>query len=104
MATIQSVFIPATSIPTKITALAGTMASATITLSKYRIFAVTATGGVNITFGNAAGPVITADATGWLIPGGGVAEFELGSEWDSFQFYNPGASAVDIYILSLSRA
>jgi hypothetical protein len=104
MATYQSVFIPATTIPTKIAALGATTASSIQTFSKYAILAIEATGNINVTFGNAAGPAVTATATGWLIQSGAVAEFELGSEWDSVWIYNPGASAVDVYIYMLSRA
>ena len=102
MATLQAVFIPATKIPTKITALAATTASSTQTFSQGAILAIQATGNVNVLFGN-AGTIGTAAATGWLIQGGAVAEFELG-QWDSVQFYNPNAGTIDIYILQLAKA
>lgn len=102
MASFQSIFIPATAIPTKISALAASTASSTITFAKYAILAIQATGNINVTFGNAA-TGITASATGWLIPAGATAEFELGSQWDSIQVFNSGSSPADVYILSLSR-
>jgi hypothetical protein len=101
MATLQAVFVPATKKPTKIAALAGTTASSTQTFAPNRIIAVQATGNANILFGN-LGTIGTADATCWLIPSGATQEFDLG-QWDSVQFFNPGASNIDIYILELSR-
>ena len=81
MATLQAVFIPAKKVPTKITALGATTASSTLTFNQNAIIAVEASGAVNIIFGN-AGTIGTADATGWLIQAGAVAEFDLG-QWDS---------------------
>jgi hypothetical protein len=101
MATLQAVYIPSTKIPTKITALGATSASSTITFNQNAIIAIEATGNVNVLFGN-AGTIGTAAATGWLIQSGAVAEFDLG-QWDSVQFFNPGAGTIDIYILQLSR-
>jgi hypothetical protein len=103
MPTLQSIFIPADSVPSKVSALGAGMASSTVTFSKYAIIAVTASDDIHIVFGNAAN-MPTAAATGWLISAGSVAEFELGSQWDSVQFYNPNTGTVDIYILRLSRA
>ena len=103
MATLQSVFIPAKKIPTKVTALGATTASSTLTFNQNAIIAVEASGAVNIVFGNAAAGMPTADATGWLIQAGAVAEFDLG-QWDSVAIWNPGASTVDVYIMPLGRA
>jgi hypothetical protein len=102
VATLQSVFIPSTEVPTKITALAGTTASSTLTFNQNAILAIEATGNINVTFGN-LGTIETADATGWLVQSGAVAEFDLG-QFDSIVIWNPGASAVDVYVLQLARA
>ena len=102
MATLQSVFIPSTKLPTKITALGATTASSTQTFGQNAIIAIEATGNVNVLFGN-LGTIGTAAATGWLIQSGAVAEFDLG-QWDSVQIFNPGASSVDVYIMQLARA
>lgn len=102
MATFSAVLTPSTVIPTKVSALGATTAGSTITFSKDAVLAITATGNVNITFGLASN-MATAAGTGWLIASGSVAEFDLGSCFDSIAFYNPGASAVDIYILQLVK-
>lgn len=104
MATFSAILTPSTQIPTKITALAGTTASSTITFNTDAIIAIVATGAVNVTFFKHGGSDPTAAATGWLIPSGMVAEFDLGMSFDSVAIYNPGASAVDVYILQLVKA
>lgn len=103
MATLQSVFIPATATPVKIAALGAGTASSIQTFAKYALVAIQATGTINVTFCNASNPATVTTNNGWLIQGGAVAEFELGSQWDSMVIWNPTASSVDVYILSLSR-
>ena len=102
MATLQSVFIPSTKTPTKISALGATTASTVQTFNQNAIIAIEASGAVNVVFGNAS-TIATASAAGWLIQAGAVAEFDLG-QWDSVAIWNPGASSVDVYIMQLARA
>lgn len=103
MATLQSVFIPATATPVKIASLTAGTASSVQTFAKFSLIAIQATGNINVTFCNAANAPTVTTNNGWLIQGGAVAEFELGSQWDSVIIWNPTASAVDVYILPLSR-
>lgn len=102
MATLTSIFIPATAIPTKISALGATTSSAELDFPKYRIIGIQATGNINVTFGVSG--MAAASATGWLIPAGAVHQFEMGSEWTALRIYNPESSAVDVYIIELSRS
>lgn len=101
MATFTSIFHPATAIPTKVASLAGTSSSAELDFPNRRIIAIEATGDINVAFGNSG--MAAASATGWLIPAGSTHQFDLGTEWSAIRVFNPGATAVDVYIMELSR-
>lgn len=102
MATYSAVLPPAAAKPTKIAALAATTSSSELPFPKNRIIAIQATGDVQVVFG-VSGSVATADATGWYIPQGRVDTFDMSDQWTAIKIYNPGASAVDVYILELGR-
>lgn len=101
MATFQAIFVPATPTPTKSAGLGGTTSTAEIVFNNNAIIAVQATGNCQIRFGNAG--MAAADNTAWFIPSGATQEFDLGSAYDRVRIFNPGASAIDVYIMQLSR-
>lgn len=104
MATPYCVFVPGQSKPIKIAALGATTASSPQQLGTNRLIQITATGNAQVSFYSSQGTAVPADATCWLIASGTVQQFDLGAQLDTVEFYNPGASAIDIYILPLARA
>ena len=82
--------------------MAATTASAEQSYAKNQLFAINATGDINISFGN-VGNVPTPDNTCWMIPYGVIAQFDLGDWQSAFKVYNPGNAAIDVYWLELKR-
>lgn len=102
MATFTSIFIPVGgSTSSAATAdLNGTVnaasSSAEIVLGRYQIFAINASGDVNIRFGNSGMPA--AAATDFRIPSGVVATYQVPEQWDRLRLFNNGASAITYWI------
>lgn len=101
MATFSAIFAPG--ITTKVVALAGSASSAEIVLGKDVKFAIVATTSpINIAFGQPG--MAAADATGFLIPAGVIASFDLGNAYTSIRVFNNTAStATDVYVLQLAN-
>jgi hypothetical protein len=81
-----------------------TSTSSVVTVATNKIIAINATGDVLIAFGNTGGVKwknAAATTTSFRIPSGTTAQFDLGSKFDSFQLYNPGATTVTAYWMTL---
>lgn len=72
-----------------------------IVLNRYTIFAINATGDVNIRFGNAGMPA--AAATDFRIPNGVVATYAIPAQYDRFRLFNAGASTITYWIQPLRQ-
>jgi hypothetical protein len=102
-AVFDAILVPSQVAPTVITALATVTASAEQVFGANEIFAINATGDVNIRFGP-AGNVPTPSATvGFRIPAGSTMVFDVGRQWTSFKVFNTTAGNVNVYIQPLSK-
>lgn len=97
MATFAAIFSPAGDATGTINA--GT-ASSEIIIGKHQIFAIQATGQVNITFGNSG--MAAPTASNWPIQANTVVEYEL-TTCDRIRLFNNGAGSVTWFIQLLSR-
>ncbi|SRR6266550_2955653 len=86
----------------KITGLATVTASSIQTLGKYQVFAINADQDITINFGNANGTMTPPTTANYRIPANQQTTFDLGSSFDSFEVFNQGASAANVYIIRLS--
>lgn len=102
MATISAVFSPSTYEPVSFS-VSATSNSAVQTFSQNQIVAITATGAIQVAFGQSTMSATAATSASWYIAAGTVQTFDLGIV-TSMNFYNPGASSVTVFILPLSRA
>lgn len=75
--------------------------SAEIVLNRYTLFAINATGDVNIRFGNAGMPA--AAATDFRIPSGVIATYAIPAQYDRIRLFNNGASAITYWIQPLRQ-
>jgi len=102
MATFSSIFIPvggstSSSATADISAsLAATTSTAEIVLNRYTIFAINATGDINIRFGNSGMPA--AAATDFRIPNGVIATYQIPAQYDRIRLFNAGASSISYWI------
>ena len=111
MATYQSVFVPATGIPTTTGAIStGTAIASALPFPNNRILAVepvctaaATTPYAQITFGNSAA-MTAATTTGWPVYCGTVAEFDMGQEWSYISIYNASSANMTVYIMELARS
>lgn len=107
MATFTAIFSPvggstAGSTTADLTGSVGAGASsAEIVLSKYQLFAINATGDINIRFGNIGMPA--AAVTDFRLPGNSISVYQLGTTYDRIRLFNNGASPVTWWIQPLSR-
>lgn len=99
MATFTSIFVPGNDGNYTVSA---TTAGATQTLGPRTIFAINATGDVNIVFFNAANPK-TPTAANFRIPAGVIATYDLSDFYDSYAVFNNGASTVTVWHQRLNR-
>ena len=106
MASQTSIFIPSTSGASTTTDLSATLAtvtaSAEIVMSESRLFAINATGDINIIFGNAG--VKTPTASNFRVPANTTAVYDLGINSDRIRLFNAGGSTITYYIQFLNRA
>jgi len=106
MATFTSIFIPAGGGSASTADLNGTINSGSstsaITLSRYQLFAINATGDINIRFGNAA-TIPAAAATDFRIPAGEVAVYQIPAQYDSFCLFNNGSGTITYWIQPLRQ-
>lgn len=75
--------------------------SAEIVLGRYQLFAINATGDINIRFGNSGMPA--AAASDFRIPAGVVATYAIPAQYDRFRLFNAGASTITYWIQPLSQ-
>jgi hypothetical protein len=75
--------------------------SAEIVLGRYSIFAINATGDINIRCGNSGMPA--AAATDFRIPAGVVATYQVPQQWDRIRLYNAGGSTITYWIQPLRQ-
>lgn len=75
--------------------------TAEIVLGRYQLFAINATGDVNIRFGNAGMPA--AAATDFRIPSGVVATYAMTNQYDRIRLFNNGASSITYWIQPLQQ-
>lgn len=75
--------------------------SAEIILSRYQLFAINATGDINIRFGNSGMPA--AAATDFRIPAGVIATYQIPAQYDRFRLFNNGASTITYWIQPLRQ-
>ncbi len=101
MATFDAVFVPASQRGSKVDDLAGTTSSVELAVCRNCIVAITASGDYHIRFGQTG--MDAADADDFLVPSGIVFQFDAGREWTFFRVFNPGASAIDVHYMFLSR-
>jgi len=105
MATYSSIFIPACSGSASTQDISGSVgaasASGEIVLGKYRLFAINASGDLNIIVGQAG--VQAPTAANFRIPSGVVAVYDLGSHADRIRLFNNGAGSVTYWIQPLER-
>lgn len=108
MATFTSIFTPkggSTGASTT-SDINGTIAtvtsSAEIVLNRYTIFAINATGDVNIRFGNAGMPA--AAATDFRIPAGVVATYQIPAQYDRIRLFNAGGGTITYWIQPMTQA
>ena len=81
--------------------ITGTTSTAEIVLGRYQLFAINATGDINIRFGNSGMPA--AAATDFRIPGGTTAVYQVPLQWDRFRLYNASASTITYWIQPLRQ-
>lgn len=105
MATYSSIFIPvpsgAASTSDISASLATVTASAEIVMAKNAVFAINATGDLNIIFGMSG--VKTPTASNFRIPSGATAFYDLGDGADRIRLFNATGSTVTYYIQFLTR-
>lgn len=105
MATFSSIFVPAgastsgSTTADKNGTIATVTSSAEIVLGRYQIFAINATGDINIRFGNAGMPA--AAATDFRIPSGVIATYQIPAQYDRFRLYNAGGGTITYWIQPL---
>ncbi len=73
--------------------------SAEIVLGRYQLFAINATGDLNIRFGNSGMPA--AAATDFRIPAGVIATYQIPAQYDRFRLFNAGGSTITYWIQPL---
>ena len=81
--------------------LGGTTSTAEIVLNRYTLFAINATGDINIRCGNSGMPA--AAATDFRIPAGTTATYAVPEQWDRIRLYNAGASSITYWIQPLRQ-
>lgn len=107
MAIFSSIFSPvggstAGSTTADLTGSIGAGASTTeIVLGRYQLFALNATGDVNIRCGNSGMPA--AAATDFRLPAGVVVTYAVPANWDRIRLFNAGASSVTYWIQPLRQ-
>lgn len=99
MATFTSIFVPGADATYTVNAGA---ASGTKTPGIRTLFAINATGDVNIIFFNAANAK-TPTASNFRIPAGVIAVYDLSDYYDSYAVFNAGTSAVTVWTQTLNR-
>ena len=99
MATFTSIFVPGSD---KEYTVAATTADSGQTLGKRSLFAINATGDINIVFYNAANAKVPS-AANFRIPGGVTAVYDLSDFYDSYAVYNAGASTITVWHQILNR-
>lgn len=82
-------------------AVTGTTSTAEIVLGRYQLFAINASGDINIRFGNSGMPA--AAATDFRIPSGVVATYQVPAQWDRLRIFNPSATSVTYWIQPLRQ-
>jgi hypothetical protein len=65
------------------------------------LFALNATGDINIRCGNSGMPA--AAATDFRIPAGTTVTYQVPSQWDRIRLFNPNAGSVTYYIQPLRQ-
>jgi hypothetical protein len=105
MATFTSIFVPVGGATLNSTTadlsgtISGTSSTGEIVLNRYTIFAVNATGDINIRCGNSGMPA--AAATDFRIPAGVVATYAVPEQWDRIRLYNAAGTSVTYWIQPL---
>jgi hypothetical protein len=109
MATFASIFSPiggstASAATADISgALGGTTSTAELLAGQsYQMFAINATGDINIRFGNAGMPA--AAATDFRIPANQTATYQLNRNHDRIRIFNPGGTSVNYFIQPMTAA
>ena len=109
MARLKSFLIPGSvSGSTLFSASLNTVTStAALTVGQRSIIGITAAGTnganapLNVRFGNST-TAPAATVNDWFIPGGTVAYFEMGDEFDRVRIFNPGSGTVTYYVYVFS--
>lgn len=100
MATLDSIFVPMTPKDLQGSINAGA-SSAEIVIGNNQIFAINASGDVNIAFGNSG--MAAASNSNFRVPSGVTAEYDTGSQNDRIRLFNNGGSSINYWIQLLSR-
>lgn len=95
MATVNSIFVP-DSTQDKTATIATVTSTAEIVFWNNAKIVLNATGDVNIRFG--ATGMGASSASFFRIPGGVVAEYDLGDHNDRIRLFNPGGSTITYWI------
>lgn len=75
--------------------------SAEIVLGRYQLFAINASGDINIRFGNSGMPA--AAATDFRIPSGVIATYQIPQQYDRFRIFNPTGATITYWIQPLRQ-
>lgn len=107
MAIFTSIFVPVggSTAGSATADLSGSVTNATssgeIVMGRYQLFAINASGDINIRFGNSGMPA--AAATDFRIPNGAIAVYQCPAQWDRFRLFNNGASPITYWIQPLRQ-
>ena len=106
MATYSSVFVPQESGASTTSDVSATLATVTasneIVMGKNVIFAINATGDMNLIFGLSG--VKTPTASNFRIPAGTIATYDLSDSSDRIRIFNPTGGNITYYIQFLKRS
>jgi len=101
MAVMDAILIPGAPRATKIAALAGSASSAEQLLGPRKLFLITGDGDFHLRFGQTG--MDAATVADLLVPTDAGAVWDTGDEFTHIRVFNPGAGAINVYIMPLTR-
>lgn len=81
--------------------LATVTSTAEIVLGRYQLFAINASGDINIRFGNSGMPA--AAATDYRIPANTIVTYQIPQNYDRLRIFNPTGSSINYWIQPLRQ-